>query len=325
MPRVASERMYMPAQKTLAHPGIPLLLSVCLTATIAGGAFGAGKGLQAILEMHSALFKTQEPVEVRFSIWNDGETEAKGLPAAPLTRYFQLYDADGKALPAAKDASVDAPRPPSLPPGGHYGLAFDLAKLFPQLRNPGTYRIAWSAAGLISNQAVLKIVPAYDPKRNYVGIVETNSGTIRIKFFPDKAPLAVKNFIELANSGFYDGTRIHYVEPGRLIAGGDRNGTGGGTPGYTYPVEVNELEFLAGTMAMRHAGNPPTNGSQFFILAAPRVEYAGRYTAFAQVVSGLEIVQQISQIPNSGRQTDPPNQPLSDVIVTRVTISEAKE
>lgn len=313
-----------------SRPTRPALFPLCLLLSLLALAPGAGvpaadKGLQAILELHSAFFSTDEPVEARFSLWNDGDKEIKTLPPAPLAAHFQLVDADGKTLEAAAGPGVDAPKPPALPPGGHYGMAFDLAKLFPQLRTPGTYRVSWTAGALKSNQVVLKIVPSYDPKRSYIGTIDTSAGAIRIRFFPDKAPLAVKNFIELANSGFYDGTKITYVEPGRVVAGGDRYGTGGGTPGYTYPVEVNDLEFLAGTVAMRHAGTPPSNGSQFFILAAPRVEYNGRYTAFAQVVSGLDVVQQISQTANTGKQTDPPNQPVNDVFVTRVSIVEAKE
>jgi len=297
-------------------------LAALLQASITSGCLAEeAKGIQAILELQSVFFTTSEPVEVRFSLWNPDTKDARSLPQPPLVRYFELVNADGQKL-APATVTLDAPRPPALPPGGHYGIAFDLSKLFPQLRSPGTYRLSWKSHELISNQVVLKIVSPYDPKKQYAASLETTMGTVKIEFFPDKPPLAVKNFIELAFSGFYDGTRIYYVDPDRMIAGGDRNGNGTGTPGYTYPVERNDLQMLAGTVGMKRGGAPPMNGSQFFILAAPRADFTGQYTAFAQVIDGLEVVQKISRVPNSGRQSDPPFQPLTDVIVNKVTISE---
>jgi cyclophilin family peptidyl-prolyl cis-trans isomerase len=278
--------------------------------------------VQAIIEMHSVFFTTKEPAEVRFSLWNAGDTEVRSLPSPPLTKYFELVDADGSRLEPAAGIALDGPHAASLPPGGHYGLAFDLSKLFPQLRTPGTYRLTWKSGGIASNQVVMKIVRPYDPARQYQATLETSMGDIVISFFPRQAPRAVKNFIDLAYSGFYDGTRFYHVEPGALIAGGDRAGDGTGTPGTTIPFERTDVEFLAGTVAMKRAGSPPTNGSAFFILAAPRPGYNGRYTAFAQVVKGLDVVQSLSRVPSTGAQAEPAFRPLSEVLLKRVVISE---
>jgi cyclophilin family peptidyl-prolyl cis-trans isomerase len=283
---------------------------------------GAPSGLQAILEVHATHFSIGEPVEVRFSIWNPTDEAVRSLPSAPLTKHFKLYDADGEKVPPSSSAEVDAPRPGSLPPGGHYGIAFDLRDLYPRLQLGGTFRLVWGSGAIESNQLALKIVPVYDPQRQYRATLETTMGNVVLEFFRDKAPIAVKNFIDLAQSGFYDNTRFFFVDPGRMIAGGDRSGDGTGTPGYTIPMERNDLEMLAGTVAMKKMGTPPRNGSQFFILASPRPELKGRFTIFAQVVDGLDVVRLVSEVPNTGRRGSPANRPLNDVLIRKVVVGE---
>lgn len=290
----------------------------------AGPARGAEKGavLQAIIEARDVRFHTGEPIEIRFSIWNEGDRTAGSLPKHPLTGYFEMTDSTGEKVGRTGGLEIDAPDPQTLPPGGHYGLAFDLGELYPRARLGGTFRLVWKAGELVSNEIVILVTPAYDPKVTYRATLDTTAGPFVLEFFPDKAPLAVKNFIELAYSGFYDGTRFHYVDPGRMIAGGDRGGDGSGTPGYTYPMENNKLEMLAGTVMMKNAGFPPTNGSVFFVLAAPRPDLVGKYTVFAQVVEGLDVVQKISRMPSTGPQARPANRPLKDVLIRKVTITE---
>ena len=103
-------------------------------------------------------------------------------------------------------------------------------------------------------------------------IIETKFGSITLKFFPEVAPGHVKNFIDLAKKGFYDGTTFHRVIPGFMIQGGDPNsknpdkrmhGTGG--PGYTIKAEFSEKPHKRGTLSMARAASPDSAGSQFFI------------------------------------------------------------
>lgn len=311
-----------------AKPFLAGLRALAVLAPFAAGAIAPvlaaepGPGLQAIIETEDTRFAMGEPIEVRFSLWNPGSKEVRPVPDRPLTKGFVLLDGDGKPVAAAPGGTVDGPQTASLPPGGHYGVAFDLARLYPRLNGGGTFRFYWQQGALKSNQVVLKIVPAYDPKRTYRAEIQTDQGVILIDFYPDKAPLAVKNFIELALEGFYDGTKIYYVDPGRMIAGGDPIGDGSGTPGFTYPAERNDLQMLAGTIAMKKAGTPPTNGSQFFILLTPRPEMNGQFTVFAQVVEGLETAQRLSKTPNTGPQSRPPNRPLTDQLIRKIVISE---
>jgi peptidyl-prolyl cis-trans isomerase B (cyclophilin B) len=108
-------------------------------------------------------------------------------------------------------------------------------------------------------------------------IIETTHGNIEIEFFNDLAPGHVKNFVDLAQKGFYDGTTFHRVIPGFMIQGGDpntkdksasrdRHGTGG--PGYTIKAEFNATSHKRGILSMARAESPDSAGCQFFICVA---------------------------------------------------------
>ena len=132
-------------------------------------------------------------------------------------------------------------------------------------------------------------------------------GEIQLKFFPDVAPNHVKNLVTLANDTFYDGTTFHRVIPGFMIQGGDpnskdadrsRHGTGG--PGHQVNAEFNKRPHRRGTLSMARSQDPNSAGSQFFICVADANFLDGQYTAFGEVVSGMEIVDRIVNVQRDG-------------------------
>lgn len=129
---------------------------------------------------------------------------------------------------------------------------------------------------------------------NPVATVETNRGTFRLELFEDRAPRTAGNFVELAESGFYDGVIFHRVIEGFMIQGGDPEGRGTGGPGYTIPDEFHpELRHdAAGVVSMANAG-PNTGGSQFFITLAATPWLDDRHAVFGRVVDGLDVVESI--------------------------------
>jgi peptidyl-prolyl cis-trans isomerase B (cyclophilin B) len=143
-------------------------------------------------------------------------------------------------------------------------------------------------------------------------IIHTKLGDITLKFFPDTAPNHVNNFIELAKKGFYNGTIFHRVVPKFVIQGGDPNskepdrskhGTGG--PGYTVKAEFSNTPHKRGTLSMARSAHPDSAGSQFFICVAAAPFLDGKYTAFGEVVKGIEVVDKIVSQPRDGN--DNPN------------------
>jgi peptidyl-prolyl cis-trans isomerase B (cyclophilin B) len=146
-------------------------------------------------------------------------------------------------------------------------------------------------------------------------IIETKFGEIELELFADKAPGHVKNFLDLARKGFYDGTTFHRVIPGFMIQGGDPNtkdksaprgqhGTGG--PGYTIKAEFNDTPHKRGVLSMARASDPNSAGCQFFICVSDALFLDRQYTAFGRVVRGLEAADQIVGAARDSR--DNPNE-----------------
>lgn len=123
----------------------------------------------------------------------------------------------------------------------------------------------------------------------------TSRGPIQVELYPDKAPLTVANFVNLAKRGFYDGLNFHRVIPDFMIRGGCPEGSGRGGPGYRFEDETNNgVRHERGVLSMANAG-PNTNGSQFFITHVATPWLDGKHTVFGKVVSGLEAVDAVKQ------------------------------
>ncbi|GAY73381.1 peptidyl-prolyl cis-trans isomerase [Lentilactobacillus kosonis] len=173
----------------------------------------------------------------------------------------------------------------------------------------------------------------------------TNHGDIQIQLFDDLTPKTVKNFVELAKTGYYQDVIFHRVIPDFMIQGGDPTGTGmGGESIYGAKFEdefSNELFNFNGALSMANAG-PNTNGSQFFIVSSENMpanmisemERAGypaevvekyknggtpwldhRHTVFGQVISGMDVVKEISSV-----ERDASDKPLEDVVIKDITV-----
>jgi peptidyl-prolyl cis-trans isomerase B (cyclophilin B) len=146
-------------------------------------------------------------------------------------------------------------------------------------------------------------------------VIETRFGEMEIEFQPDKAPGHVKNFLDLARKGFYDGTTFHRVIPGFMIQGGCPNtkdkagsksshGTGG--PGYNIKAEFNDTSHKRGVVSMARAQDPNSAGSQFFICVGDSTFLDRQYTAFGRVTRGMEVADKVVSSPRDGR--DNPNE-----------------
>lgn len=144
----------------------------------------------------------------------------------------------------------------------------------------------------------------------------TNKGTFVAVMFEDKAPLTTKNFIDLTEKGFYNGTIFHRVIEDFMIQGGDPTGTGMGGPGYKIKDEFGPglKHDDEGILSMANAG-PNTGGSQFFITLAPTPWLNGHHAIFGKIVEGMEVVRLIGVVP-----TDFRDRPREAVIMEKVEV-----
>jgi len=150
-------------------------------------------------------------------------------------------------------------------------------------------------------------------------VLETNQGKIKIKLFPDLAPLACENFIGLVEKGYYNGITFHRVIKDFMIQAGDPTGTG--TSGESiwkkpFSDEINpKLQFdKPGVLAMANSG-PDTNGSQFFITVKPAPGLNGRHTIFGEISSGMEVVNKINTVPTSKEDKPTKEQKITKAII----------
>ena len=160
----------------------------------------------------------------------------------------------------------------------------------------------------------------------------TAKGDIVIKVTGSLAPQATGNFVALAACGFYDGVVFHRLVPGFVIQGGDgqfgrapnvdTTQVGNGGPGYTIADDPVTTPYKRGTVAMARTSQPHSQGSQFFIVlsdgAAPALASANTYAIMGEVTSGMDVVDTIAAMPNSG---EPANAALDPLPITKATVA----
>ena len=166
---------------------------------------------------------------------------------------------------------------------------------------------------------------------NPTAIITTNRGVVELELFQDQMPITVGNFVSLAESGFYDGTKFHRVIDGFMIQGGDPNsksdneasyGTGGSENIQDEFVDGPELTNTRGTIAMANTGQPNSGSSQFFInlvdntgLDFDKQPFTSKHPVFGRVVNGMDIVDAIGKT-----ETKAGNIPVEPVVVESVQI-----
>jgi len=123
-----------------------------------------------------------------------------------------------------------------------------------------------------------------------IAVIETDKGIIKAELYTQDAPITAKNFIELANSGFYDGLAFHRYEPGFVIQGGDPNGDGTGGSPKKIPLEISKkLTHVKGALAMARTNDPNSASSQFYIALEDIHFLDGNYAVFGKVIEGMDV------------------------------------
>ena len=154
-----------------------------------------------------------------------------------------------------------------------------------------------------------------------VRIEMENGGIIELELAPEAAPKTVANFEKLVSEGFYDGLIFHRVIAGFMIQGGDPEGTGMGgakekiVGEFAINGHPNPISHKRGVISMARAQNPNSASSQFFICHEDAIFLDGQYAAFGYVVKGMEVVDEIAEIP-----TDFRDRPRVDCRMKKVTL-----
>ena len=165
------------------------------------------------------------------------------------------------------------------------------------------------------------VTEAVEELSHYRAVLETTFGNITFQFFPDKAPNHVRNFMRLASSGFYDGTAFHRVVKGFVIQGGF-------LPTRSEPIDITQERYIRklppefndtphdkGIVSMAHGDDPASADTSFFIVTARTTALDGKYSAFAHVVEGIDVVEKLEAVPVNGET------PVTRIEVKKVTLT----
>ena len=311
----------------LRRPRRLLVAAVALASGIVlpGIAQEEGPKLYVYLETQGRLAYSGDPNQINLVFKNIG-TATWTNPGLQIEEGLQVFDSEGKQLKRADvPASPKDGQPRLLEPDAYFGKVINLITFFPNMKKIGSYRVTWSGPEGNEQSVVTRVIRKYDRDKTYQGVVDTEFGRIIMEFYKDLAPLHVKNFIDLANQGFYDGKLFHRTIKGEAIFGGSPTGDERG-PGYNIPPEPNGLKILAGSIAQVRNSTTGLNesGSIFMIAATEQPAMENRFTVFARVVEGLETVKAITNLPSIGGNARIASRPISDVVMNTVEIREKK-
>ncbi|WP_238904122.1 MULTISPECIES: peptidylprolyl isomerase [Clostridium] len=161
----------------------------------------------------------------------------------------------------------------------------------------------------------------YEGKKPIVTIEMEDGSKITAELYPNIAPQTVDNFVDLIQSGFYDGLIFHRVIPGFMIQGGDPKGNGTGGSEKTIPGEFsyngfeNKLKHTRGVLSMARSQAVDSASSQFFIMVKDTDSLDGKYAAFGKVTDGMDTVDKIVS-----EKRDSNDKPLTDQKMKKVTV-----
>jgi len=153
-------------------------------------------------------------------------------------------------------------------------------------------------------------------KENQSAVIETSMGTMTAELYGQRAPNTTANFIELAESGFYDGLIFHRVIDDFVIQGGCPNGDGTGGSGKAIELEIHpDLTHVDGAIAMARSQDPDSASSQFYICDGAQHMLNGQYAVFGRVIDGINVVRAIAEV-----ATDSRDKPIEDVVIIKISI-----
>ena len=170
-----------------------------------------------------------------------------------------------------------------------------------------------SATPTVTTSADTYTPPALEEDVTYTARIDVKDyGTITVELDQEAAPITCANFVELAESGFYNGLTFHRIEPGFVIQGGDPNGNGTGGSGHDIVGEFaengykNDLSHVRGTISMARSEDPDSASSKFFIVHEDATFLDGKYAAFGTVTDGMDVVDAICEDASNGTLSENP-------------------
>lgn len=288
------------------------LMSINDKAALAAQAAEAAGEQDKFWEMHDLLYAQQENwIKLSledFEQWLSAQASAVGMNVDQFQTDLKREDIVTKVQEAWESGQkIGLPGTPLILINGQiYGGPRDHSSLndIIQLMVLGTRQYSSCPAVTVQQN------------KQYIATLHTEKGDIVIQLFADKAPMTVNSFLFLVRNGWYNNITFHRVIPDLFAQTGDPSGTGKGNPGYYIITEIDPSLIFdkPGMVAMVNSG-PDTSGSQFFITYGPTTQYNGQYTIFGQMLSGMDVLKQLTPRDAQPATDTPPGDKLMGITI----------
>ncbi len=293
-------------------------------------------GPKVSIQAGETVFHPGRPMPLRVTVENAGAADLVQSEPGDWVEGLEVRDlSDAVVKAAGKTAPSDRPAR-TLRPGEFFGLTVDVSSaLSIPADKEGWYRLTWTLGGTVSNEVRVLVV------RDYTATIVTSLGEIEIEFLPAVAFNHVRNFLALARSGFYEGSIFHRVIPGFMMQGGKPKDPEA-EPKTSLKAEFSDVKHVFGTVSMARTNDPNSAKTQFFICFGAAPELDRKYTAFGQLVRGIEVVKAVEKAKSdhspckcgqaNARAGGTPccgnhheDRPETDIVIKKVVVNERKK
>ncbi|HZE88143.1 MAG TPA: peptidylprolyl isomerase [Verrucomicrobiae bacterium] len=292
----------IPAAADQSSPDIGALARVEPTILVPRLTYDLGEGIVLQLTLTNP---SNVPVTVPEACLEGSAVSIAAVGEPKSLRYAGILG-DGKAL--------------TIPPRSDRRLDLEVSRRA-KLRKMGRFRIAWTCGEWETRHEEFFVSPPYDKERDRVAVVTTDLGTLELVLMPDQAPVHVRNFVDLARGGFYDGLPFFRVIPGIEADTGDPAGTGNGGWRIQLAPEIDEsIRPGRGLVGASRRETTLTSGSMFFILLDVQPSYKGLHTFFAYVRAGQEVLDALSAVAVDGADGTATFRPRKAISIRHIEI-----
>ncbi len=280
-------------------------------------------GLTARIETWGRYYRAGEPVLVRIVVENTTQEAISNSEGLPILASLELSQGEAAGSKPPSVPTLDPSTQPKIfEPGAGHLMVTDVAKLFPDLATPGFYNIRLNAVNMTSDPIELMIAHPYDAKADYSATLKTNHGDLTFDLLESAAPDHVRNFVDLAKQGYYDGSLFHVIARGEFIMGGSQPPDDARAIPYVLPPEISDVKHERGTLSsVRTSPNGPDNAVQFIIDLSRKPEFDGSLSIFGKITAGEETLKALEEVATSLKNFQPFFKPLEDVILQKVIIT----
>lgn len=301
-------------------PLLPLLL-LASAAALAEEKPGASPAQAAVnISLDGFVYEVGQPITGQLLVRNDGGSWLKAGELADVASSLRLRLPSGEEVRAARTDAFAAARTKEIGPGGFVGVKFDALALFPQLAKEGAYTLSFQREGLPSPSVGLKVIPAFDPAKNYRLVFATPDGDLAIDLSRE-TPRATRALVTLVRTGYFEEAVVSTLRPGYAFSIASSRPAGP----VVEPAERTPRELLAGTVVLEPSPpgvEPPHDVPTLIVLLAPRPEWQGQVTSVGRVFESDATLARLTARPASGANASPPWKPIAAITLPTARVVE---